>query len=254
MAVDAQPCNTSGTRTRCAASIHDVMPETLTHTERLLELLGTYGAETVTLLVVPGRNWTPQALATLRRFEAGGAELAGHGWMHRCEKPRTLKHRLHSRLISRNVAEHLSLSKEGACALVRRCFDWFGENRFTPPSLYVPPAWAMGALSRDMLNTLPFRYYESSAGVYDAHTGRFNPMPLAGFEADTHARATFLRIFNAVNVAAARLTGCPLRIAIHPYDADLHLARDLDRLLDRIPRFAGYAESLDRTAATPRAA
>ena len=83
-----------------------------------------------------------------------------------------------------------------------------------------------------MLRDLPFRYYETLSGTYDAEENRFARTPLLGFEADTRFRAVSLRLFNLVNRGIARLRGS-VRIAIHPRDFELLLASDLQVLLDK---------------------
>jgi len=188
------------------------------------------GAGSASLLVVPGVGWTGETLDRLRGLLARGHSLAGHGWQHRCARIRGLRHRLHSALISRDVAEHLCLDASGIEALIRRCGAWFPRHGLPRPDTYVPPAWAMGRIERRRLPGLGFRYFETLTGLYDAGTGRFRRLPLAGFEADTRFRALVLRGFNRAALALAR-PGRPLRIAIHPCDAELLLARDLERFI-----------------------
>lgn len=221
---------------RGLVSIHDVMPETREAVTALLAGLSAWPARSVTLLVVPGRAWPADDVAWLQGLQRRGHPLAGHGWYHRCGPPRTLGHRLHSALLSRHVAEHLSLDSEGVAGLIRDCHAWFGERGLTPAPLYVPPAWALGPLSVHRLKTLPFRYYETLAGWRDGHTGDFTALPLVGFEADSAGRALGLRLLNGVSLAAARLSRRPLRIAIHPHDASLRLAAELPVWLRRLDR------------------
>jgi hypothetical protein len=150
--------------------------------------------------------------------------------MHEAATIQGLRHRLHSSLISRNVAEHLALDANGICALVEDCHAWFARQALPAPSLYVPPAWAMGPIDRRSLRALPFRYYETLTGLYDARDDRFAPLPLLGFEADTPGRAVSLKVLNAVNGWIGRCCG-RLRLAIHPRDFQLFLASDLERRL-----------------------
>jgi len=213
-------------------SVHDLMPTTLERVKRILELLANAGVPPATLLVVPGRSWTEVQLDSLRGLAHRGHPLAGHGWMHRAtEGPRTLYHRGHARLISRNEAEHLSRPSGEVSSLIRRCYSWFAQTGLPSPDLYVPPAWAMGALALKDLRALPFRRYEILRGLVDGPTGRTRWLPLAGFEADTTFRKTSLRAWNAWNVLLATRTGLPLRISIHPGDLDLLLAKDLERMV-----------------------
>ena len=109
-------------------SIHDVMPDTLDDVESIFSELNRLGHEEVTLLVVPGSGWTPASLQRLRALAQAGAELAGHGWHHVVDDIRGPRHRLHSLLISRNVAEHLALSTPQIRSLLQRCYDWFDAN------------------------------------------------------------------------------------------------------------------------------
>ena len=211
-------------------SIHDVMPATLEQTRSIVSRLDSFGFRQVTLLVVPGSGWQEDTIGSLRALTDDGAELAGHGWVHRVDRIRGIRHRVHSTLISRNVAEHLALDVPGRVELMRRCFDWFAEHALPRPELYVPPAWAMGPMPKVELSRLPFRQHETLGGVYDTGTMRFRRLPMVGFEADTAFRAASCRLWNWLNRNATGRRR-PLRIAIHPNDFELRLGGDLDRLL-----------------------
>ena len=209
-------------------SIHDVMPSTLDATERIAADLADAGIERVTLLVVPDTGWDASTLARLRDLNGRGAALAGHGWRHRIARIRNLQHRLHSLFISRDVAEHLALGRQGCLALMRDCFAWFEAHQLPPPSLYVPPAWAMGDVRTADLDELPYRQFETLSGIYDSATGRWSRTPMVGFEADTPFRALACRAWNRFNLTVG---GGPLRFSIHPADPELLLGDDLRRLL-----------------------
>jgi predicted deacetylase len=221
-------------------SIHDVMPGTLEPVRRILDLLNEVGASPVTLLVVPGRNWSESEIDQLRTWESAGCILAGHGWVHEVSERKSFYHELHGRFLSRMVAEHLSLDRTAARALVRRCRDWFAQHKLNPPDLYVPPAWAMGPLARRDLDDLPFDRYETARGVYVAAENRFFRLPLAGFEADIPVRAAILRPWNRINLAAARSHGLPLRVAIHPFDLEFQLGTDIRPLLSAADQWLDY--------------
>lgn len=230
-------------------SIHDVMPENLPQVARILDLLERLDVHPVTLLVVPGLAWDEEGLQQLRQWHSAGCELAGHGWTHRAARIGSLYHKVHSTLLSRNVAEHLALDAAGIERLIRDCHAWFADRGLPEPGLYVPPAWAMGAIRRSAFRDLPFRYYETLTGARDTDSGRFQSMPVIGFEADTRLRAIVLRISNAVNLLRIRLTKQPLRIAIHPHDLDYLLAPDVERLLRKAKgamgaRFVSYSEAM----------
>ena len=230
---------------RYLASIHDVMPTTLNQTEEIFRRLGDAGLGPVTLLVVPGTGWDAAALDHLRKLVDAGAELAGHGWSHRVRHIRGIKHRLHSALISRNAAEHLALSGQEAIELMWRCYAWFEQHDLPPPGVYVPPAWAMGDVSRQQLNALPYRQFETFAGVYDSRSQRFVRLPMVGYEADTVFRALAVRAWNSLNVAWAKVSGRPIRLGIHPEDFSLKLARDLERVLVYPAKCLCYDQIMD---------
>jgi predicted deacetylase len=146
-------------------------------------------------------------------------------------------HRLHGVLISRNEAEHLSLTADEIVELVERNHHWFQKTGLVPPALYVPPAWAMGNISRRDLCRLPFRYYETLTGVYDSSRDLTHSMAVCGYMGDTWCRSLFLRTSNAIN---ERLLNFPLRIAIHPDDLNLEMAVDLAACLHKDFHFATY--------------
>lgn len=213
-------------------SVHDVMPSHLQKVQRVLAYLKEAGVPPATLLVVPGMEWAPEELEVLRNLSRQGHPLAGHGWIHQSPPgTRSPYHRLHSLLVSRNEGEHLSRSPEELSELVRRCHDWFPSVGLPAPELYVPPTWALGALTRADLRTLPFRWYEVLRGFLEAETGRVRWLPLVGFETDTTFRKLSVRLWNTMHVAWAKRAGTPLRISIHPGDLDLFLREDLKTMI-----------------------
>ena len=230
-------------------SIHDVMPETLDDVQQLLDVAADQGVDHVTLLVVPGKDWQEADLNRLRLWQDMGHALAGHGWCHRCRPPRTWQHRLHSRLLSRDVAEHLSETASGCDQIVQRCAAWFDEHGFRPPRLYVPPAWALGPLRRQQLTRLGFDWYETLSGVIDTRRNRRHHWPLLGFEADTRARQVAVAACNRANWWLARLAGRPLRIAWHPRDLRLRLQRQLIQFIAQCDMCVSYAQLLDHRGA-----
>ena len=121
--------------------------------------------------------------------------------------------------------------------LITRCFEWFRSVDLPTPSLYVPPAWAMGSLRISDLSSLPFRWYEVLRGFVEGRTGRIRGLPLVGFEADTTFRRVGLRIWNRMNVSLGRRLKVPVRISIHPGDLDLLLRADLERIVAAPWRF-----------------
>ena len=231
-------------------SIHDVMPSTLPYVERLERLASASGVTRLILLVVPGHAWTASQLDCLRRWQDQGYILAGHGWMHRCERIASWYHRLHSLVISRDVAEHLAESPQGRVELMQRCADWFERHALGIPTLYVPPAWALGRMSLAMLRQTPFRLIETQTGLLDVRSGRTTLLPLLGFESDTTSRTVCLRGLNAANRLLAHLLGRPLRISLHPCDLHLRLESDLRAMLSRRQHPITYDEFLCRNRVT----
>lgn len=207
-------------------SVHDVMPHTMANIEDILEKLPVNSIKNVYLLVVPGLNWLPDQLLQLRQWQNQGYKLAGHGWTHKITKKISVYHHLHSFFISRDVAEHLSLTSEEVYKLVSDNYQWFIDHDFKAPELYVPPAWALGKLSHQQLNELPFRFFEVSSGIYDSQKGTMKILPLTGYEADRNWRTPILKFWNHLNVWMARKDRS-LRISIHPYDLTYPLERDI---------------------------
>ena len=220
-------------------SIHDVMPNTLGRVLMLLEKMQHLENRNITLLIVPGLDWTKEHLDTLQRLEEKQYTFAGHGWEHTTRHIRGFYHRLHSAFISRNAAEHLSLTTEEINRLMEDCFQWFKANSFTPPDMYVPPAWAMGSISNEDLNAAPFRYFENTSGLLDSKSGRQLTLPLVGFEADNAIRGISLNLWNGVN----KLLGSgrrPVRVSVHPYDAELLLQKSLEKTLRSVTTAVDY--------------
>jgi hypothetical protein len=223
-------------------SIHDVMPETLDVCQTLIDRLRASKVEPITLLVVPGKDWREKGLAQLRDWQQEGLVLAGHGWTHQVSHCHGLYHKLHSLFLSRLAAEHLSLREEQIAALIQQCHDWFQRQGLKPPTLYVPPAWALGKLPWSRLKALPFTQVELLAGVLHTNQQQFRRLPLTGYEADTAWRASSLGLWNRFNVWRARNSGLPLRIGIHPFDARLRLNEQMQAQIDACDRFCSYAE------------
>ncbi len=218
-------------------SIHDVMPDTLPQVLAILRFLEARAVFPATLLVVPGCQWSKNDINQLKSLQDAGYELAGHGFQHRAKRISSAWHRLHGMLISRNEAEHLSLSEDEIIHIITDSYSWFRQNSLAAPILYVPPAWAMGRIGKRKLKTLPFRLYETQAGVYDAAADRMLYLPVTGYMADTRFRVKAIRTTNLINQYVFR---GPLRIAIHPQDLSLRLVRDLKNHLARFQIFLSY--------------
>lgn len=232
---------------RTLVSVHDVMPQTLERVQSILDLCAGVNPGPLTLLVVPGLDWNQAGIDRLRCWQSQGHRLAGHGWIHRVEHFGGLAHRIHGLFLSRRVAEHLALERSEIAELIERCHAWFPAQRLPSPELYVPPAWALGAIPRADLAALPFTRYELLAGVLDTISGRLRPIPLVGYEADTPGRAPLIRLWNSINRRRAAASGW-LRIAIHPRDPELRLGSDLRKDLRRYTRWTTYAALADEAS------
>ncbi|MGM0642781.1 MAG: polysaccharide deacetylase family protein [Thermodesulfobacteriota bacterium] len=228
-----RPCS------KALVSIHDVMPETLDQVLETVRFLENEKVFPVTLLVTPGRQWSSFAIEEIKSLQRAGYALAGHGWLHEAERFAGFRHRLHGLLISGKEAEHLCLSPLEIEELMLRGYDWFSRAGLEPPLLYVPPAWAMGGISEKRLKRMPYQMYETQTGIRDTVTGRFYPMPVTGYMADTPFRSAALRVLNMANLAFP--APC-IRIAIHPEDIRLPLAGDLRRHLRSYSRYLDYTE------------
>jgi hypothetical protein len=209
------------------------MPSTLDKVGRIVTTLDTLGINSATLLVVPGKPWRDNEIDQLRQYAQQGLELAGHGWHHQISKYADIKHRVHGLMISKNVAEHLELDSAGISKLIERSYRWFQEHNLPDPSLYVPPAWAMGNISRSRLRRLPFRYYEYFSGIYDSKLNCFERIPMVGYEADAWFRVPFVALWNRMNFIGAQRQQ-RLRFSIHPNDFELLLHKNLSRDLRRV--------------------
>lgn len=216
---------------RALISIHDVMPETLDAVEGHIERLRAHGHQRVTLLVVPGRQWDAGTIERLAQWQRQGLELAAHGWHHRAQRLGGPYHWLHAALISRRCAEHLELAPHQIVELMEAAAGWFSDQGLQLPETYVPPAWALGSLSRDRIARLPYKRIEITRGLLSTIDGRLERLPLVGFEADTAAREHLLRRWNRFQTKWAWRRQRPLRIAIHPRDHELRLADELQRLI-----------------------
>ena len=240
-----EPPNEQRCRTlQAVISIHDVTPATLCHVRNIIDRLPDVCRKNLILLVVPGLPWQDDDIRQLNEWQQQGHLLAGHGWTHEARHVQGWHHRLHSLLISRMAAEHLSLPRDEIIDLMQRNHSWFGIHDLAPPDYYVPPAWALGPVTIDDLASTPYEYIELTSEIRRISTSSFRMLPLAGFEADQSLRKWSLVVSNLANrliSGGAR----PLRIAIHPYDFTYLLSSDLQTLLEMVDETLDYHDLFD---------
>ena len=229
---------------KAVISIHDCMPETMYKIQCILKWLKDRNIPPVTLLVVPGKNWTDEHLDLLKNYAHEGHILAAHGWHHHT-KPRKILHRIHSLIISKNVAEHLDLDRQGILKLMEKSHQWFIQKELSSPSLYVPPAWALGSIDMNTLSKTSYRQIEVTRGLIHLSQNKkpnFQLLPLTGYEADSPFRVHFLSKWNKFQQSQAQAKSLPLRISIHPYDLDLPIVNQLEQQIESVETFLNYRD------------
>ena len=212
-------------------SIHDVSPHNLDDISNIIQILkNKYRINKICLLVIPGLNWNKQQVQKLKNWQNDGIEIAAHGWNHRAETNKTFFHKIHSLLMSADCAEHLSKNRKDIYEMMKKSYNWFIRNGFKKPSLYVPPAWAFGKITKQELNQFKFTHFECTTGM--VHNQKYFFLPLLGFKEKTYLRAKIRQFFNSLNYFIAHFTGL-IRIAIHPDDFKLYLKRDAVKYLSK---------------------
>lgn len=226
---------------RCNISIHDVCPSNLDRIHEIINRLSSkHNITKVTLLIIPGLTWSEEQINILKDWQSiNKIELAAHGWLHQSTSSKNMFHRLHSKLVSNGCAEHLSKSKSEVIEIMTNSFNWFQENGLESPTLYVPPAWALGDVNKKDLESLPFNEVEVISGVFI--NSRFNFIPMIGFETKTYFRCFMVKILNGLNYMLYNLFG-KIRISIHPDDFDLLLKKDIDKYLSEVTDSFRFSE------------
>ena len=225
----------------CNISIHDVHPNNLHKIIEIINLLfEKYNIRKITLLVIPGLNWNNKQIKILKTLqEKKGIELAAHGWYHKSKPINTIYHYIHSKLISADSAEHLSRSKPSIIKLLNDSHLWFINQGLNSPTLYVPPAWALGNIDKEDLSALPFNEFEMINGIFI--NNKFIFIPLIGFKTKTYFKFIIVKVLNFINYLSYSFFGL-MRIAIHPDDFNLLLKRDIDKYLRKITTNFSFSE------------
>ena len=210
-------------------SIHDVTPKNLENIEKIIFLLNNkFNINKICILVIPGLHWDQNQINKLKVWQNQGIEIAAHGWQHVSQSNKSIYHKIHSLIISKNCAEHLSKDASDIINLIHKSYDWFISNGFKKPLLYVPPAWALGNITKKDLSELKFSYFECTTGLI--FNQKYIFIPLIGFEEKNFIMALIRKFFNGLNYFMAYFTGI-IRIAIHPDDFNLYLKKDISKYL-----------------------
>ena len=189
-----------------------------------------FNVNKICVLIIPGLNWKKNQIRRLKKWQNRGIEIGAHGWKHLASTNKSFYHKIHSIIISRNCAEHLSMNKQDIIKLMNNSYEWFINNGFKKPKLYVPPAWALGNVSKEELHQLKFKYFECTTGMI--HNKKYKFLPLLGFEEKTFIGSKIRKIFNLFNFIMASFIGV-IRIAIHPNDFKLYLKHDIKKYLSK---------------------
>jgi len=99
----------------------------------------------------------------------------------------------------------------------------------------------MGRVPKAALGNIPFRFFETTAGIYDSQLDKHHILPLTGYEADNSWRKYSLSCWNLINTLSSSDTR-PLRVSIHPRDLELLLEQSLRRMLKTITRNIHYRQ------------
>ncbi len=232
---------------RVCLSIHDVAPATWPACRRLLELVDSFGAVPVTLLVVPdyhgaGRiDRSPGFLRAIENRLARGDEVALHGYFHLDEapSPRTPLGWFQRRVLTRSEGEFAALTREEAEKRLSEGLELMRALRW-PVQGFVAPAWLPGPGSRAALPQFGFAYTTTRSGLYRLPGWQFTWCPSLVYSVGARWR----HVLSETLDAAAKLatSGREIaRISLHPVDAQCpsamrHWRREIETLLaTRVP-------------------
>jgi len=210
---------------RCLAiSLHDVAPATWPECQTLLRLTDALRVP-VSLLVVPNYHrrgnlgGDPAFVAALRARVARGDEIALHGFFHLDDgpAPRSPTEWWRRRVLTDSEGEMAAIGVEEARERIERGIGALIAESLHPAG-FVPPAWLLGAGSREALRRSSLRYTSTRDHLYPLPS--FRPVRAPSLVYST--RSAWRRIVSAGwNERRRRgLRAEPLvRIALHPADA-----------------------------------
>ena len=206
-----------------ALVLHDVAPSTWPLFEDFVAAVDGLGDIPLTLLVVPdfhrqGRlDSQPAFVKIMHERLARGDELVLHGYYHDDPGPVPLRlPEYFMRRIYTHEGEFFRLDGdiarerlEQGLALFHR-LDW-------PVQGFVPPAWLLGQQTRAALQTLPFSYTSSLAGLIRLPEFTTVPAPSLVWSSRSSWRRCLSLLWNRQRLASQSGAGL-LRIGVHPVD------------------------------------
>ena len=229
-----------------ALVLHDVAPSTWPLFVDFVATVDALGDIPLTLLVVPdfhrqGRlDSQPAFVKIMHERLARGDELVLHGYYHDDPGPVPLRlPEYFMRRIYTHEGEFFRLDAdiarerlEQGLALFHR-LDW-------PVQGFVPPAWLLGQQTRAALQSLPFSYTSSLAGLIRLPEFTSVPAPSLVWSSRSSWRRCLSLLWNRQRLASQSGAGL-LRIGVHPVDmqypgVQAYLLKILQTLLvTRIP-------------------
>ena len=210
---------------RLCISIHDVAPQTWPACRRLLDLVDSFGAVPVTLLIVPDYHRTgridrvPGFLRAIESRLARGDEVALHGYSHLDEAapPRTPLAWFQRRVLTRSEGEFAALAPEEAARRVQDGLELMGSLRW-PVQGFVAPAWLPGSGTRAVLERFGFSYTTTRTGFYRLPGWQYTWCPSLVYSVGARWRHVLSESLDAL--AQALTSGRDLaRVSLHPVDA-----------------------------------
>lgn len=206
-----------------ALVLHNVAPSTWPLFEDFVATVDALGDIPLTLLVVPdfhrqGRlDSQPAFVKIMHERLARGDELVLHGYYH--DDPGPVPLRLPEYFMRRiythegeffRLDAHIARERlEQGLALFHR-LDW-------PVQGFVPPAWLLGQQTRAALQSLPFSYTSSLAGLIRLPEFTSVPAPSLVWSSRSSWRRCLSLLWNRQRLASQSGAGL-LRIGVHPVD------------------------------------
>jgi predicted deacetylase len=216
-----------------AVSLHCVAPQTLPAARALREHIAAWGVDRVTLLAVPDLHANDPiersggTIAWLRARAVAGDEIAVHGHAHLQPRlPRRWGDRVRAGVGSDAEAEYLALAPDERAALLdrdRRLLERLLDREIAG---FVAPAWLEPRGFAAELRAAGFRWHETALAIeplaprHEATRRRLAPAVAFAAAPGGRLAAGVLGALGGARLldAAARVSGAPIRVALHPAD------------------------------------